>query len=53
MLQKNQPRVALIEDNTDTFVSVALAGTIGSLLGSYNQPGSAPSTGCGAYSARG
>jgi ABC-2 type transport system permease protein len=42
VLQKNQPRVALIEDNTDTFVSVALAGTITSMLGSYNQPGAAP-----------
>jgi ABC-2 type transport system permease protein len=42
VLQKNQPRVALIEDNTDTFVSVALAGTITSMLGSYNQPGTAP-----------
>ena len=42
VLQKNQPRVALIEDNTDNFVSVALAGTISSMLGSYNQPGAAP-----------
>jgi ABC-2 type transport system permease protein len=38
VLQKNQPRVALIEDNTDNFVSVALAASIGSMLGSYNQP---------------
>src|SRR6478609_7741673 len=28
VLQKNEPRVALIEDNTDSFVSVALAGTL-------------------------
>jgi ABC-type multidrug transport system permease subunit len=42
VLQKNQPRVALIEDNTDTFVSAALAGTLGSMLGAYNQPASPP-----------
>src|SRR5204862_1022105 len=37
VLAKNQPRVALIEDNTDNFVSVALASTLGSLMTSYNQ----------------
>src|SRR3954465_11687349 len=36
VLQRNQPRVALIEDNTDNFVSVALAGTLSSMLGAYN-----------------
>ncbi len=36
MLAKNEPRVALIEDNTDTFVSIALASTINSLLASYS-----------------
>src|SRR5262245_28953215 len=36
VLAKNEPRVALIEDNTDTFVSVALASTINSLLSSYS-----------------
>jgi ABC-2 type transport system permease protein len=41
-LQKNQPRVALVEDNTDTFVSVALAGTVSAILGAYNQPAIAP-----------
>src|SRR3954463_15550331 len=40
VLQKNQPRVALIEDNTDSFVSIALAGTINSLLGAYSAPAS-------------
>jgi ABC-2 type transport system permease protein len=30
--------VALIEDNTDNFVSVALASTISGMLGAYNQP---------------
>src|SRR6266498_4068783 len=29
VLEKNQPRVALIEDNTDNFVSAALAATLG------------------------
>src|SRR3954454_24500097 len=42
VLAKNQPRVALIEDNTDNFVSVALAGTIISMMGAYNQPLNAP-----------
>jgi ABC-2 type transport system permease protein len=38
VLARNAPRVALIEDNTDGFVSVALAGTLGGLLSAYNQP---------------
>jgi ABC-2 type transport system permease protein len=38
VLTRNDPRVALIEDNTDGFVSVALAGTLGGLLAAYNQP---------------
>lgn len=42
VLQKNQPRVALIEDNTDNFVSVTLVGQMGSLLAAYNQPSSVP-----------
>jgi ABC-2 type transport system permease protein len=42
VLAKNEPRVALIEDNTDNFVSVALAGTLGSLVSSYSQPAHAP-----------
>jgi ABC-2 type transport system permease protein len=37
-LTKNDPRVALIEDNTDTFVSSSLAGTFNGLVGAYNQP---------------
>src|SRR5262249_29233271 len=36
VLAKNEPRVALIEDNTDNFVSVALAGTLGGMLSSYH-----------------
>ena len=41
VLQKNQPRVALVADNTDTFVSVALASTVSAMLGAYNQPATA------------
>jgi len=41
VLTRNDPRVALIEDNTDGFVSVALAGTLGGLLAAYNQPATA------------
>ena len=36
VLGKNAPRVALIEDNTDTFVSVALASTLNGLVSSYS-----------------
>ena len=42
VLAKNEPRVALIEDNTDGFVSVALAGTLGGMLQAYSQPARAP-----------
>jgi len=38
VLARNQPRVALIEDNTDNFVSSALAATLGSMLVTYNAP---------------
>ena len=38
VLAKDAPRVALIEDNTDNFVSVALAGTLGGVVSAYNQP---------------
>ena len=36
VLAKNAPRIALIEDNTDNFVSVALASTMSALLDSYS-----------------
>jgi ABC-type multidrug transport system permease subunit len=42
VLARNQPRVALIEDNTDNFVSSALAATLGGMLVTYNQPVMAP-----------
>jgi ABC-2 type transport system permease protein len=32
------PRVALIEDNTDTFVSASMAAAVGALMGSFNEP---------------
>ena len=42
MLAKNEPRVALIEDNTDGFVSVAMAGTMGGILQAYGLPSRGP-----------
>jgi ABC-2 type transport system permease protein len=37
-LARRDPRVALIEDNTDNFVSATLAAVFAQLVGSYNQP---------------
>jgi ABC-2 type transport system permease protein len=37
-LAKDDPRVALIEDNTDNFVANALAGVFTGLVSAYNQP---------------
>jgi ABC-2 type transport system permease protein len=37
-LSKNEPRVALISDNTDNFVSASLAATVNSLVGAFNAP---------------
>ncbi|HEY7190098.1 MAG TPA: ABC transporter permease [Vicinamibacterales bacterium] len=37
-LTNNQPRVALISDNTDTFVSATMAGTVSSFVGALNAP---------------
>jgi ABC-2 type transport system permease protein len=42
VLERNDPKVALIEDNTDSFVSSALAATLGSLVVAYNQPTNSP-----------
>jgi ABC-type multidrug transport system permease subunit len=42
VLAKLEPRVALIEDNTDSFVSIALAGTLGGIISAYGQPAAAP-----------
>jgi ABC-2 type transport system permease protein len=41
VLERAEPKVALIEDNTDNFVSAALAATLSSMLASYNQPAKA------------
>ncbi len=45
VLAKNEPHVALIEDNTDGFVSVALAGTMGGILQAYSLPAHTPRIG--------
>ena len=42
VLQKNEPHVALIEDNTDNFVSATLVGQMGSLVTALNMPATAP-----------
>jgi ABC-2 type transport system permease protein len=41
VLERAEPKVALIEDNTDNFVSAALAATLSGMLVSYNQPAKA------------
>ncbi|HLG57141.1 MAG TPA: ABC transporter permease [Vicinamibacterales bacterium] len=38
LLTHNQPRVALISDNTDTFVSASMAATVNSVISSMNRP---------------
>jgi ABC-2 type transport system permease protein len=38
VLAKDDPHVALIEDNTDTFVSNTLEGSLSGMLSAYNQP---------------
>jgi ABC-2 type transport system permease protein len=38
VLGKNEPRVALIEDNTDGFVSASLAGSMSGLVAAYDRP---------------
>src|SRR5678815_4456618 len=45
VLAKNEPHVALIEDNTDGFVSVAMAGTMGGILQAYSLPSHTPRIG--------
>ena len=42
LLAKNDPRVALISDNTDNFVSATLAGTMTSVVSSMNTPATIP-----------
>jgi ABC-2 type transport system permease protein len=38
VLEKNGPQVALIEDNTDNFVSATLASAVDGMVTAYNQP---------------
>ena len=38
MVDKNDPRIALIEDNTDGFVSSAMIGSLTGLVAAYNEP---------------
>ena len=38
MLAGDDPRLALIEDNTDQFASATLEGTLGAMLRPYNRP---------------
>src|SRR3954452_14571952 len=45
VLARDAPRLALIEDNTDSFVSVALAGTLGGMIEAYAEPATAPRLG--------
>src|ERR1043165_3452476 len=42
VLQRNEPRIALIEDNTDNFVSATLVGQVGSLVSAFNLPATTP-----------
>jgi hypothetical protein len=44
-LSHNEPRVALISDNTDTVVAASMAGTLGGLLGVFNAPRMPPRAG--------
>ena len=44
LLAGANPRVALVEDNTDQFSSSALEGTLGGLLTTYNAPAVSPRT---------
>lgn len=40
--QQNGPRIALVEDNTDNFVSAALVAKMDALLDAYHQPSPPP-----------
>ena len=42
VLSKDDPRVALIEDNTDNFVAATLGATLSGMVQAYDQPASAP-----------
>src|SRR3954471_20635656 len=38
VVDKNDPRVALIEDNTDSFISAAMIGSVTGLVAAFNEP---------------
>jgi len=38
VIDKNEPRIALIEDNTDSFNSSAMAASMSGLISAYNEP---------------
>jgi ABC-2 type transport system permease protein len=42
VLAKENPHVALIEDNTDNFVSASLAATLNGLVGAFSDPATTP-----------
>src|SRR4051795_7460721 len=42
VLQHNEPRLALIEDNPDNFVSATLVGQVGTLVSAFNLPANPP-----------
>jgi len=42
VLAGESPRLALVEDNADQFAAATLEGTLGALLGAYNQPSLPP-----------
>ena len=42
VLAENEPRLALIQDNTDNFVAAALTGTLGGLVGDFNKNSASP-----------
>jgi len=42
VLAKDDPRIALIEDNTDNFVSATLAAAMSGMVAAYGRPAAAP-----------
>src|SRR5262245_56844712 len=42
VMDKNKPQVALIQDNTDGFVSAAMISSVSGLVAAYNEPTLAP-----------
>jgi ABC-2 type transport system permease protein len=42
VLEKNEPHIALIQDNTDGFVSSAMVGSVTGLVAAFNEPALKP-----------